>query len=461
MEASTQIDFKTLESNIKTIHGECYTLLGGQAHAKVVDSADLKQFSSEAGYKLKALNYNNPGSDLTDCNTWLVNTDTPLKMVRKYPNFRKLKISPSTAIDQLKHYDEWKKENGLIDFTDMLTEVLKQRLIPEQNILMVDEFQDLTYLQNKIFNMWAEEMDHVTIAGDPLQSIYGFWGGSPEYFDQFQGELEVLPESHRLTPEIWNYAVELAHSHGMQTPDIETSQRRGVIKQLRYRDYLANFELLEGIQGNTAFHLVRSNYQAYAIALRMAENGILWNGLYEWSKTELSALNAILLARNAQRLEKEHIEALVDNYPAKYFNFEGTKQALKATIDKTRTSDYQHKFMTPQLYQILKSPDPAAYMYNPGKLKAAKINNALVRYSRPLSRDDIYTTLTTIHGSKGLEAEKVFLHTGITQTIQKSKRIDPAAEARVFYVGISRARNELYVVKDKGSNNYKLPSVVA
>lgn len=459
--ASTRMDPRILNSNINTIHGTCYALLGGKEFAKVVDSTDFKKFSSEAGYELNPPNYNAPGSDLIDCHTWLVNTDTPLKMVGKYPNFKKLKISPSTAIDHLKHYDEWKKENGLIDFTDMLTEVLNQGLIPEQNVLMVDEFQDLTYLQNKIFNVWAEQMDHVTIAGDPLQSIYGFWGGSPEYFDQFHGELDTLPESHRLTPEIWSYAVELAQSNGMETPDIEPSTRHGKIKQIGEREYLAHIEMWEGVQNNTAFHLVRSKYQSHPIALKMAENGILWDGLYGWSNVELSTLNAIVLARNGHRLEKEHVKALVDSYHSKYFNFEGTKKMLKSAIDQIRTSDYQREFVTPQLYQILQSPDPVAHMSNPGKMKAAKINNALVRYSNPINRADIHTTLATIHGSKGLEAGKVFLHTEITKNIQKSKRLDPAAEARVFYVGITRTRNELYIVKNKGSNNYKLPVVVA
>ncbi|MCM1987066.1 UvrD-helicase domain-containing protein [Methanococcoides seepicolus] len=457
---STQIDFDILESNIKTIHGECYTLLGGKGYAKVVNSAALKEFSSEAGYKVKAQNYNNPGRGLMDCHAWLANTGTPLKMVWKYPNFRELKISPSTATDSLKHYGEWKIENGYIDFTDMLTDAYEQGLVPEQNILMDDEFQDQTYLQNKIINTWAEDMDQVIIAGDPLQSLYGFWGGSPDYFEQFQGELEVLPVSHRLTPEIWNFGAEVVRFNGMQPPDIETSHRHGIIKQLNERDYFAHVELWEGVPGNTAFHLVRSNYQAPSIAFTMAENGILWNGLYGWSYTELCVFNAIILVRNGQWLEKEHFRALVDTYPLKYFDFEGTKKELKESINKISTSDCQ-LYMTFQLYQILKSADSVAHMSNPGKLIVAKINNALVRYRRPLSGKDFHTTLTTIHGSKGLEANKVFLHTEITQTIRKSKRKDSAAEARVFYVGITRARNELYIVKNRGPNNYRLPMVVA
>jgi superfamily I DNA/RNA helicase len=64
----------------------------------------------------------------------------------------------------------------------------------------------------------------------------------------------------------------------------------------------------------------------------------------------------------------------------------------------------------------------------------------------------------TIHSAKGLEADAVFLHTGITKAIYNSMRDGEGVEAeiRVWNVGISRAREVLYIIRDK-RRNFNLP----
>jgi DNA helicase-2/ATP-dependent DNA helicase PcrA len=61
--------------------------------------------------------------------------------------------------------------------------------------------------------------------------------------------------------------------------------------------------------------------------------------------------------------------------------------------------------------------------------------------------------ILTIHGGKGLESEAVFLHTVITPRIQKALLItckESQAEARVWYVGVTRLKKVLYLVTDAG-----------
>jgi superfamily I DNA/RNA helicase len=80
----------------------------------------------------------------------------------------------------------------------------------------------------------------------------------------------------------------------------------------------------------------------------------------------------------------------------------------------------------------------------------------------PVTHEDLKEVrVLTIHGAKGAEADTVYLHTGITPKIKRSIAIpgpDSEAEARVWYVGITRAKHRLYLVKDKGKN-YGLPVV--
>jgi hypothetical protein len=62
--------------------------------------------------------------------------------------------------------------------------------------------------------------------------------------------------------------------------------------------------------------------------------------------------------------------------------------------------------------------------------------------------------LSTIHGAKGAEAKHVILSTGMTQRTMEESDKDPDSEARVFYVGITRAMHTLTIVE--GNNNYDL-----
>jgi len=54
--------------------------------------------------------------------------------------------------------------------------------------------------------------------------------------------------------------------------------------------------------------------------------------------------------------------------------------------------------------------------------------------------------LSTIHGSKGREADRVVLINGMTARSAEAMDRDPDSEIRTFYVGITRARHQLDVV---------------
>ena len=56
-------------------------------------------------------------------------------------------------------------------------------------------------------------------------------------------------------------------------------------------------------------------------------------------------------------------------------------------------------------------------------------------------------SVSTIHGSKGGEADNVVLHTDLSWAAEQSSRLEPDDIHRVFYVGITRAKENLYIVE--------------
>ncbi|MCX6306920.1 MAG: UvrD-helicase domain-containing protein [Bacteroidetes bacterium] len=81
----------------------------------------------------------------------------------------------------------YKREHGLVDFTDMETFFLELLNLPEVQdelkhsikLVMVDEFQDSNPVQLAIFLKLAEFVDQSIWVGDPKQAIYGFNGSDP------------------------------------------------------------------------------------------------------------------------------------------------------------------------------------------------------------------------------------------------------------------------------------------
>jgi ATP-dependent helicase/nuclease subunit A len=91
------------------------------------------------------------------------------------------------ATDALQEYERYKKQRGLIDYTDMETLILRlldkpevrDILSQELDLLMVDEFQDTNPIQLEIFLKLSRMAAHSVWVGDPKQSIYGFRGADP------------------------------------------------------------------------------------------------------------------------------------------------------------------------------------------------------------------------------------------------------------------------------------------
>ncbi|RHX85104.1 UvrD-helicase domain-containing protein [Leptospira stimsonii] len=112
-------------------------------------------------------------------------------------------------------YTLYKKENGLLDFEDLVTIFLEGLRSKEEwtfpakrNLqkILVDEFQD-TDLEQLSFLQSLSESASITVVGDDSQSIYSFRGATPEPFlkfkDFFSGAvIHFLNTNYRSLPEI-------------------------------------------------------------------------------------------------------------------------------------------------------------------------------------------------------------------------------------------------------------------
>jgi len=119
--------------------------------------------------------------------------------------------------DLYKSLSEYKKENKLQTFDDMIRNVREEILKPDSKLKeklkekytpgIIDEFQDTNQKQFDIFSSIFLEDDshHLIVVGDPKQSIYGFQGSDLNVYNnakdiiKSKGKLERLQTNYRST----------------------------------------------------------------------------------------------------------------------------------------------------------------------------------------------------------------------------------------------------------------------
>lgn len=129
--------------------------------------------------------------------------------------------------DACREYCRRLKEANLLDFDDLLLEVLAEyEKNPEAfpvgqfSALLVDEFQDCNPVQFRLLQHWSQKSGKLMVIGDPDQSIYGFRGSDPACFSQLRGKypgLQVitLKTNYRSAPEILSCALSvISHNPG-------------------------------------------------------------------------------------------------------------------------------------------------------------------------------------------------------------------------------------------------------
>ncbi|MFG2312598.1 ATP-dependent DNA helicase UvrD2 [Streptomyces sp. NPDC048566] len=117
-------------------------------------------------------------------------------------------------------YEDLKRDRGVIDFEDVLlltVGVLQDRHdIAEQvrsqyQHFVVDEYQDVSPLQQRLLELWLGERDSLCVVGDASQTIYSFTGATPDHLLDFRvrhprATVVKLVRDYRSSPQVVHLA---------------------------------------------------------------------------------------------------------------------------------------------------------------------------------------------------------------------------------------------------------------
>lgn len=485
-DAITQISAETglpggkLRKTVKTIHGMCLSLIlqnglietDSKINPIFDEFFDIPKFNKEYGYNIKT--YRSAQEAVFSGNmdphlsayTLMRSTRTPLNKVYSIPMTGGLTLADFKRF--VKDLEEWKEKYNKIGYDDMIDLNIKKGLCPDCSVQIYDEAQDMTTQLHDVARMWSKEADTVILAEDPLQTLYPFWGADPAYLMNWEGETEVLPVSRRLPGKVWSIASDLiADRTPYETPEIQTRPDPGIVGQINRARLEQWISRTPNSHNSNVFHLVRTTYAGLGVAKMLARLGIPYSGMrpYSWTPGERNLYNAITAIQKFKPISPAEFCAILDYYPAVLTGAPRKLEELAAfrkeimSGQKVPTLSYFEQ----SLIEILKSSEPLRYSKITNKLTGLKIKGAQARRIPKIEESNLKKIqLLTIHGAKGLEANTVFLHNGITRAIQLSMHTPKGIEneAYVWYVGITRARERLFFVT-YNRDGYPIPGVCA
>jgi DNA helicase-2/ATP-dependent DNA helicase PcrA len=377
---------------------------------------------------------------------------------------RGISLTPGKVSEVYAGYEEAKRRNNEIDFSDLLL-IMSSALeeLPEvaravrnqYRYFVIDEYQDVSPVQQRLLDAWLGERDDLCVVGDANQTIYSFAGARPSYLLNFaerypQAQVIRLERDYRSTPQIVDLANKLisAAPRGAAARITLIGQRPDGPKPTfaEHDDEVAEAHAVAsaakrliagGMPAAEIAVLFRINAQSEVYEQALAEASIpyvLRGGEKFFDRAEIR--QAMVLLRGAARADDDSVtlpEAVAEVLSSVGWNGEHPPpggaarerwESLAALVS-----------LAEQL--IVELPTARLDEFN------ADLEQRAASQHAPTVQG---VTLASLHSAKGLEWDAVFL-VGLTdQTIPIQHATTPeqlAEERRLLYVGITRARQRL------------------
>lgn len=371
----------------------------------------------------------------------------PNKFYNTLPADVRYEINSKQYHHFLRTLEAFKKETGQIDFNDLLEQAIHCGALTGIRVAIVDEAQDLTKVQWAYVESLFADVDELYVAGDDDQAIYRWSGADIDTFLKLEGERTVLERSWRLPKEIWSYANKFTvRIKERYEKDWHPNDEKGHLKFYTKARYVPIQE------GGDWLLLVRNTYQMRELKAMLTDWGVPYAVRGE-SQIRVMHMRAITNWENLKKgeiLTKAQAQNVYDHLLPE--QVKGTKDLQFAPQDTFSFNDLtaHHGLVVPKdtsWWDTLKKiPKETSGYYRSVRRNGEKLGG--------IPRVNV----STIHGVKGGEADNVMLLNAMSARTRRGYDVNPDDEHRVFYVGATRAKKSLHLVRSSGKNDYPFPT---
>jgi len=385
--------------------------------------------------------------------------------------------------EAIRGWRAYKGEEGLVGFADMLERVKQRSLVPNVDHLVIDEFQDITQLQYAVYQEWKPHMERVLIAGDDDQVVYAWQGADPRLLLGEVGEDVILETSYRLPSNVLRVVQRvIRHIDERQEKHLKPRTEGG---EVEFRQNPSVLDLVRDVRktveedDGSIMVLFRARYQMFEFMDEFVTSGIPFAVMTDgrmWTDRLGNYADAVVNFQDGEPLTGLQVRRLADMLVDTAFGSKD-RDVLFDAVD-----ELQEAAGVDDLAALEVDPDVVRehVMFMPDRASAADMVRKVTKFQKTglrayfangyqdQPRDRV--RVGTIHSAKGREADHVYVATDLTEkvvehmattapddAVPSGVEFTPSSnpvpvltdnERRVFYVGMSRARERLVVMEN-------------
>ena len=249
----------------QTLHSFAFNLLG-MKKSNVMQNEDYAAIGREVGIEVSVFSNGEDSTGFIDSNSeyFKLISAAKIKNLSIEEEFNSNMYSEDLDFEIVKilklELDNRKEAFKLVDFNDMIEKFISRadELCPTFDVVFIDEAQDLSPIQWKMYDELKNKSKHVILAGDDDQAIYGWAGADVERFQKEPGKERVLPKSYRVPQNIQSIANKILDRIPNERRILKTWQPRKETGNI----YPESYSLQEvPIQDGNWLILARTNYR--------------------------------------------------------------------------------------------------------------------------------------------------------------------------------------------------------
>ena len=361
-------------------------------------------------------------------------------------------------------YESLKKQERTLDFEDILLLTVgmleedrgvRERVRDQYRFFTVDEYQDVSPLQQRLLNIWLGNREEICVVGDAAQTIYSFAGATSNFLltlkNRFpNAQTYRLSRGYRSTPEIINTANQILRSanlisdHGNELSSANSHGDKPLINGFNtsaeeiafvVNSVVANIKA--GADSSDIAILARTNAQLDQIKSALNNSKVasqIRSGERFFDRVDVR--DAMRVIRSASVLPPEGgdwYEDLVSvlrpfgdaDYVSAFLRLAREMQEGSIELDSADLSSSGDLKIKTSMRTFLRELEDRAEQNNPPTLPGV--------------------TLSTLHSAKGLEWNHLYLIGLSDGLLPMSNNNDLNEERRLFYVGVTRAKQSIQI----------------
>jgi len=438
------LDIENDLENFRTLHSFAFRKLG-ITKEKMMGPDDYREFGLKCGIPIKTAAFSNDDGTFNCDNEYLtiINTARVKRMdLLEYYDSRQniLDIERNTLYLLAEELKKFKKEKGLKDFTDLLEEFILKEIHPTFEVLFIDEAQDLSLLQwDMVRCIWAN-VKKTYIAGDDDQAIFKWAGADVDHFIALKEEVDDIKTLDQ------SYRIPGGPIHELSQKIINKVKNR-FDKTYKPRDEIG---ILKRYSDITQVDMSKGNWLILSSANHFLEGAKelceIQGWYYQYRGNNSVSLRLLLALNNWEAWRKganlNHLEIRnIYEYLGSNVLPGFKKGKTLHTEDKYTLKQCQEKHglaIDKVWYDAFEGLDTLTENY----IRNMRANDEKINKNPRI-------IMSTIHGAKGGEADKVLLMQDLTNAALETFSHDPDELHRLFYTGATRAKKELHVLDPK------------